>query len=277
MPNIANHQSSKTTKALLLGDSGSGKTGSLCSLAAAGYNLRILDTDNGLDVVKNLLLDERSPYPKDSAERVQYVTLTDEMQVNKATGKEIIPGKLIPRKAEVWPKAMNLLAHWKDGETDLGPVITWGPQDVLVIDSLTSISKAAMNYVLLMNGRLGQQPYQSDWGVAQQLVEPFLQMLYDEHIKCNVIVICHITYIGEDNGPQRGYPASLGKALPPRVGQYFNTMLMAKSTGQGSGLKRKILTNVTGLIDLKNTAPLRVLPEYPLETGLAEYFKAVRG
>jgi hypothetical protein len=49
MPNLKDHQSSQFTKLLLIGDSGSGKTGALTSLVGAGYKLRIWDFDNGLD------------------------------------------------------------------------------------------------------------------------------------------------------------------------------------------------------------------------------------
>lgn len=274
MANIKTHSSGNTTKLLFVGDSGAGKTGALASLAGAGYNLRILDFDNGLDILRNLLTDPKSPYPKDSADRVEYVTLTEKMKN--------VGGKPIPGKADVWQRAMQMLHHWKETDkegkviSDLGPLTSWTDKEILVIDSLSGISQAAMNFILAINGRLGQQPYQSDWGLAQQLIEPLLQMLYSDSVVCNVIVNCHITYIGDENS-QRAYPNTLGKALPPKVGRYFNSMLLAKSTGQGTALKRKILTNVTGVLDLKNTAPLRVPNEYPLDTGLADYFKAVRG
>jgi hypothetical protein len=53
MPSLDKHQSSEFTKLLLEGDSGSGKTGSLASLVAAGFKLRVLDMDNGLDSLAN--------------------------------------------------------------------------------------------------------------------------------------------------------------------------------------------------------------------------------
>lgn len=277
MPALASHQSATTTKMLLLGDSGSGKTGSLSSLVKAGYKLWVIDLDNGLDILPSLLGKD----PK-LLSQVNFQTLTDKM---KPQG-----GRLIPVKATVWPRTLGMLMDWKDEAPEgydektsgkwtspsLGNINTWGPEDVLVIDSLTFLSTAALNYILMLNGRVGQAPHQSDWYQGQQLIEGLLQQLYDESVKCNVIVMAHVTYIGEDNGPQRGYPNTLGKALPPKVGRYFNSMLMARSTGQGSAAKRKIITNLSAGIDLKNTAPGKVLPEYPLETGLADYFKAVR-
>lgn len=268
MPSLSTHQSSQTTKLLLIGDSGSGKTGSLASLASDGYNVRFADLDNGLDVLKNLLLDPKSPYTKDSASRVAYQTLTDPMRNAN--------GRLVPKGATVWRRLVQLLENWKTEEETLGPVTSWTPQDVLVIDSLTLASNSALNFICGMNNRLGQHPHQSDWYAAQQLIEGMLQMLFDEGVKCNVIVNSHITYIGDDNGPQHGYPASLGKALSPRIGRYFNSVLMTRTTGSGTAVKRKILTNSTNMVELKNTAPLRVKPEYPLETGLADYFRDVR-
>src|ERR1700761_7820035 len=108
------------------------------------------------------------------------------------------------------------------------------------------------------------------------MIEALLQMLYDENIKCNVIVISHITYIGDDNGPQRGYPAAPGKALSPKIGRYFNSMLMLRSSGSGSNVQRKLLTNSTVMVELKNSAPTKVKAEYPIASGLADYFHDVR-
>ncbi len=279
MPDLSSHQSATSTKMILLGDSGSGKSGALASLADAGYNLRVLDIDNGLDVLSNVLKDPKGGYGKEALGRVKYVTITDPM---KAVG-----GKLVPNKATVWQRAIKLLDNWKveekqaDGTMkvfeDLGPISTWGERDVLVIDSLTFLCNAAMNFVLSMNARLGQQPHQSDWYAGQQMVESLLQMLYDENVKCNVIVIAHVTYIGEDNGPQKGYPASLGKALSPKIGRYFNTVVMAKASGSGTGVKRKIVTNSIPMVELKTSAPTKVKPEYDLDKGLAEIFKDLRG
>lgn len=271
MPNLSEHQSAETCKMLFVGNAGAGKTGALASLAVAGYNLRIMDLDNGLDVLKNLLTDPNSEYVKrspDAVKRVDYITLTDPMRN--------VGGKLIPVKATVWQRAAGLLSEWKDGDKNLGPIVDWTPQEVLVIDSLTMLSNAALAFILSLNGRLGGHPQLQDWGAGQTLIESLVQMLYDENVKCNVIVNAHIKYLG-DEGNQTGYVNTLGQALPPKIGRYFNTILMAKSVGQGSKVTRKILTTPTGVIELKSTAPLRVPAELPLETGLADYFAAVKG
>lgn len=269
MPALANHQSAATTKLLFIGDSGAGKTGALASLAKAGYNLRIIDLDNGLDVLANLLKDPAGPYGKDALARVAFATVTDPMKN--------INGKMVPAKATVWQRVVELLDKGKfSAEENFGPLSTWTDKDVLVIDSLTFLSNAALNFVLAMNARLGGQVQQSDWYSGQQLIEGLLQMLYDEGIKCNIVICAHITYIDGGGGIDRGYPSSLGKALPPKLGRYFNSTLMAKTVGQGASVKRTIHTTTNGMVELKNSAPTKVQPSYPLETGLADYFRDVR-
>lgn len=293
MPPLSKHQSARTTKLLLIGDPGAGKTGATAALAAAGYNLRYADTDNGLDILTDLLTNPVSQYvkgksPAQQAEmlaRVHFETLTDPLKN--------IGGKLIPAKATVWQRLTALLDNWSPETTKawsnklppaendtaaLGPITTWGTSDVLVLDSLSRISTAALNMVLSMNARLGQQPHQSDYFTAQTMVESLLQKLYDESVQCNVIMIAHIAMIGDETtGVAHGYPASVGKALSPKIGSYFNSCLMVKTTGIGSNQKKKILTKTAGMVELKNSAPLRVKPEYDLESGLAEYFRDVRG
>lgn len=278
MPKILQHQSAEVTKMLLIGDSGTGKTGALYSLAKAGYNLRILDLDNGADVLLNLARAGDAA----TADRIVFETVTEKMKT--LNGKPIVDGT--PKQLAT---ALNLLDHWKmpetktpEGETleayDLGKLSAWTPQDILVLDSLTLLSAAAMRYVLSMNGRLNQAPQQGDWGQAMQLIEDLLALLYSTSIRCNVIVISHITYIGGDeNSPGRGYPNTLGQKLPPKVGRYFNSIVQAKVKGAGPAAKRVLITQPEGFIDLKNPAPLLMPRELPLEDGLARFFQIVRG
>lgn len=283
MPAITDHQSAATTKLLLIGDSGMGKTGALASLAAAGYRLRILDFDNGLDILRDYCSNPASQYVKLNpkiAENVHYRTLIDPM---KSFG-----GKVYPPRAIAWQGAMAMLDHWKDGDTDLGKVETWGPQDVLVIDSMSNLSTAAFNFHLQMNGALGANRTQNEWrrdiGGAQSLIRSLLQMLYDSSIKCNVIVTSHITFVTEQGGnpqtddanPSAGYPSAIGRALSPQIPRFFNTVLLVKTIGSGAGTRHRIYTKSQGLVGAKNSAPLKVLPEYALETGLADYFAALR-
>jgi hypothetical protein len=218
-----------------MGDTGGGKSGALASLADAGYKLHILDTDNGLDILRNLFLDPKSRYKRSSIDNIDAITVTEAMRT--------VGGLRVPASAKAWDKCIGLFDRWKDDEIDLGSIYSWGSNDILVIDSFTRLCGYAMNKILAANNRLGQTPYQSDWGEAQRIVEAVLITLYDKAVACNVIVNCHIVRIGEEasstnskgdvirftvQGTERGYPASLGKALSPKIGQYFNSALLCE-------------------------------------------------
>lgn len=280
MPKLSEHKSSTVTKMLLIGDSGSGKSGSLASLAKAGYNLRILDFDNGLDVLFNLLRGDQT-----ALSRVVYETVTDKLG---NAGGSIVPVGV----PTAWPEGMKLLTNWTvgkpgnptavppvpptEGYYTLGKLDSWTDKDVLVIDSMTFMGKAAFRYVLAMNGRSAEQPHQADWGMAMKKIEDCLALLYSAAVPCNVIVTSHITFIGEENGPQRGYPSALGQKLPPVIGRYFNTILLTKSIGQGTNARRIIRTSSEGLVELKHPFPGKVPVELPLDSGLATFFEIAR-
>ncbi len=271
MPKLSAPIAAKPIKLLLIGDSGTGKTGALMSLAKAGYNLRIMDFDSGVDILESLARKEKP----EVAERIIYETFTDKMKG--------VSGKILPVGIpQAFSNALNMLNQWKvkdPGGYDLGPVDTWGTDDILIIDSLTHMCNAAFRHTRALNNRLATAPHQADYGVAQESIENLLALLYSTSIKCNVIVISHVTYLGGEEGeaqPLRGLPMSLGKALSPKIGGYFNTICLAKVVGTGASAKRRLLTQPDGLIQLKNAAPLDLARELPLETGLAEVFRVLK-
>jgi len=270
MTNIKQHHSTQIVKCLLIGQSGQGKTASLLSLAEAGYNLRIIDFDNGLDIMRNLL--KKSKNPDAIAKRINFITCTDEMKTTQN-------GAIVPKgQPKAYSKALQMMNKWTedDGE-DLGNVSDWGPNDVLVIDSLTFLSNAVMRWHLFNVGRIGE-PYQSDWLQAQRKVIQLLELIFSESVKCNVVLTAHIRYIDIADGQIEGYPESVGKALPPQIPRYANCVVQAKITGSGSNAKRKIRIVPDTNIGLKNPAPFSISDkEIPLETGLAEIFSAIKG
>lgn len=289
MPDFTSKRTAKQiTRLLYLGHTGAGKTGSLCSLAAAGYNVRILDLDDGTEIIDDFVSNSDSPYrksspmglwtadqTKDVASRISYVTITESY---KLTGARAVP------KGDSWKKISDQLNDWKDGEVRLGNIASWGPQDILVIDGLSRLCESAMNFQLAMNGRLISGPQvgtsgSNDYTQAYNMILSFLDLLKCGDIKCSVIMICHIALLERGDGASKeikGFPQTVGRAISPKIGQYFNHALMAKSVGEGQATRRMIVTNNADLVELKTTIPLRVKKEYPLSTGLAEYFKLLR-
>lgn len=287
MPNFSDHPIQPSTKLLYLGHTGSGKTGSLCSLAAAGYRVRILDLDDGAEIIRDYLFNPKSiyrkahslwPNPEGIESRISYVTITE--------GHNIAGSRAIP-KGDSWHKINMLLNDWRDGEDRPGNLSKWSPNDILVIDSFSRFCESAMNFQLSLNGRLATGPKvgtrdTNDYGAAYKLILDFLDLLKCDEIKCNIILTCHIAFL-EDIAPQieavrykRGFPQTIGPKIAPMIGQYFNHALRARSEGNGLNVRRTIVTNNDENIELKNVAPLRVQASYPLETGLAQYFHDIR-
>jgi len=119
MPSLKDHQSNEYTKCLLIGDSKAGKTGALASLVKAGYSLRILDYDNGLDVLKQFVL-------RDCPERlgdIEFRTLRDK---RRATAE----GTVVDGAPKAFIDGIKMLDRWKykdgDKEIDYGASESYG-------------------------------------------------------------------------------------------------------------------------------------------------------
>lgn len=257
-------------KMILIGDSGTGKTGALYSLLEAGYKIHSLDFDNGSDIIENLA--RGKPFAQNFSKTI----LTDGFKI---AGVNIIP------QATAWSAGVKALGEYCAKErTD---------KDILVLDSLTFAGKSAVRFVLSLNGRIQDLPQFQDYLTAQGMVEKLCAMLYSESVKSHVIVLSHIREISkshtemdskgrpvkiEDPTTRRGFAETgTGQALSPVVGRYFNSVLMADIEGSGPSARRIIRTVPHDNIGLKNSSPGLVRPHYPLATGLADYFTALRG
>lgn len=269
MPTLSHHQSNEYTKLLIEGDSGSGKTGALTSLVREGYKLRILDMDNGLETLKQFILKECP----DKIENVEFRTLRDKRKASPL-------GPVIDGTPSAFIKALKMLDRWKytneDGtETDLGVPAEWGPDCILVVDSLTFLSDAAFDFrePLSPKGSSGKYDVRAVYKDAQDAIENVLALLTSESFRTNVIVISHIRYVDNPDGTKKGYPTAVGSALSPQIPRYFNSVALCQTSAGG---KRTIQTTATAMIDLKNPKPFAMLPTYPIETGLADFFRVLR-
>lgn len=253
MTAFKDHPINKRVKALVTGDPGSGKTTLLASLANAGYNLRIMDFDAGLDILRAYLTPE-------GTDRTKYVTLTDSL--NTATAFNL---------------AYRLLSSWKVGEEDLGPVKSWGEDTVLAVDTITRAGDAALRRALAMSGKkFNDQASQPEWGTAIRDVEFLISYLTSEEVKCNVVFNSHLKYVGgEDGNAIKTYPHVVGSVtgggFPTRVGGYFNTIIRVDEKAKGARVLRTISDHK---MSLKNPAPKVVLPEE--EPDLAKLFAKIK-
>lgn len=263
MPTLSQHQSNSFTKMLLMGDSGSGKTGALTSLVAAGYKLRILDLDNGLEPLKQFVLRECP----DKIDNIEFRTLRDKRKASAL-------GPVIDGSPKAFIAALKMLDHWKYDEIDLGKPADWGSDIIFVLDSLTLLSTAAFDWAdpLVPTGKSGEKDNRAVFYQAQQAIEDVLALVTSESFQTNVIVIAHVRYIDNPDGTRKGYPTSVGSALSPAIPRYFNSVALAQTKGGN----RTIQTAATALIDLKNPKPFEMEKSFPIGTGLAEFFGTLR-
>lgn len=265
MPSLSDHQSNSYTKLLLLGDAKSGKTGSLVSLVKAGYKLRILDFDNLLDILKYKCLEECP----DKLDNVEYRSIRDKYKAGLA-------GSMIDGKPKAWIDAIRMLDNWKYDDVDLGKPAEWGADSILVIDSLSRLCDAAYDHheSIIPRGKSGDFDGRAVYGNAQDDVEKVLAMLTSPSFGTNLIVIAHGTYMDLPDGTTKIFPQGVGQKLSPKIPQYFPNYIRYKNIAG----KRTIQLSSDPMIDLANTNPGAFEGKtLPIETGLAEFFAALRG
>lgn len=256
--NLNDHHSSKIIKLLYLGHSGAGKTGSLASLVKAGYKLRILDTDN---LLAPLVAYIRKECP-DKITAVEYETARDKYKASAA-------GPIIAGSPKAYIRCLELLTKWSDGSDPA----EWGEDTVLVIDTLTTFSKCALEWAQGLNP--GAKDQRMAYWTAQKAISKNLDMLTGESFRCNVIVTAHIKYL-EEGGVVEGFANAVGSALSPEIATGFDTVILAEKKGQGANVKRIIRTMPTAIVNLKNPKPFTLEGELPLETGMATLFEKLK-
>lgn len=256
MPSAADHTVSQYVKFLLVGNSGAGKTGALAPLVEAGYDLRFIDFDSGLDSLISIV---KHKDPK-LLSHIQFNTFRDRMVMTQQ-------GPKVVGAPKAYVSALKALEKWPDDESNPAE---WGPKSILVIDSLTNAGLAAFRWAKGMNPS-SKDPRQW-YSAAQDIIQDLIANITDEEFKTNVIVISHIDLIDTANGT-KGYASAIGKALGPKLPRFFNTMVMSEVTGSGKNVKRKLKTMPTAFLELKTGAPYTVKEDYDiLDGGMAKLF-----
>lgn len=225
-----------TFKALNYGEAGTGKTYSSHTLFKAGYKIRFLAAENNAisGIQKAVEAYEKAggkltedqfalmipARPKKTlAEMVQsqnnFVTVPLETQFKNADPNR----KNYTRYLEILKSQIS----FKDTETgkDYGSVESWGPDTVLIVDSLTIICEAIM--AATVGGKLAIS--QPEWGTMQKTLVEFMRFL-TEDLKCNLIILAHPTKeVDPVLGVQRIYPDNLGQALNNKLPTYFTEVI----------------------------------------------------
>jgi hypothetical protein len=288
--------------ALLVGRPGTGKTGSLCSLLEAGYNIRLIDLDRNLDPIVS--------YSSPSALKNIAVTTIFESHIEKPFtigmgGTKQTITRIVPVGApKSYSKIMGLLDNFVDDDgVSYGPVKSWGPKDFLVLDSLTALGRICMERTLFMRNRQALGPRIQDWGEASSQQGALIEAIKEKAQGCNVLVTAHLKIIDpkflgdvtdddtdEDQRkkiveamnksvsliPPRLYPSAIGRALPQDIGSYFPAILRYQEETVGALTKRVITFDPAEDCDVK--LPVAGLKgKLPIETGLLTIMKKLQG
>src|SRR6266566_3898026 len=270
-------------KALIEGDSSTGKTTLLVSLIAAGYKVRVLDYDNKTASLRAFI----NHYFPDKLGNLEIKSLRDK---SKASPN----GPMLDGAPKAYSGGLDLLDKWTDGSKPA----EWGPDYVLAIDTLTAQTQAAYNWAKMMQGHMsyvegvnvkgtGPDPRSLIY-TAQRAIINTLLLLTSEWFATNVVVFSHIKYFDREDGKTKSYPVTIGSAIATEVPTSFSSVAQLETDTIGGKITKVLRTVSTPMIDLQNPVPFAMPSVIPVpdltvsakgveDTGLALFFKLVRG
>ncbi len=287
--NLGARKKVRAMRMLGLGDSGTGKTGSLVEVCnnMDRFGLErvvIQDWDDGLEVLENFVKPE-------ALEKIFVVTLKDDLVPQPDGSYPLVKGADSPDKTSLkrtmaWPRGMQTMNNWKIKDAEnLGPAKDWGLETLFVCDTLTGMGDASMNYT-----KVFFEP-NSDWkavGKAMRFQDGYIQICCK--LSCHFIMFAHVRWMGGggkiavkdkdvpqaisykevDSGDEgTAYPSALGRILPTQMARHFNAQLEWKIQGS----RRVVATSGSERFPLK--VPVDVPKELPQETALVKIFEAM--
>ena len=288
MTNAAALLRNAALRILVVGYPGTAKTGSLASLLNAGFKIRMIDFDGNVDP----LLQYANP---EALSRLDVAYFEDRMR----TGSSFMEPIGIP---QAFAYALKQLDDWKTQDADgneisLGSSKDWGPDTIVVLDSLTKMGDAAFRRAMKLLNKTPANVTDRVWGLAMQEQSAFIEALTSANNKHHVIVLAHLTMIGPKDKrsgesdiaatikeqiaeilPTRLYPSALGWKLPQQIGGEFPILLEAERITKGGTTTRTLNLAPKTLIDVKFPGALgpNALPSrLDISDGMLRVFKAL--
>ena len=215
---------------LLLGASGSGKTHSVRTLVEAGLEVFVLFTEPGMEVLADIPSDKLHwhyipPASPNFEDMISSATKINTMNLKMLSDLPDINKKKYTEFIDVLVALSNFTSD-RTGEA-FGAVDAWGSERVLVMDSLTGLSLAAMNLVT------GSKPVKNlaDWGVSIDNLERLLTKLCVD-LKCHFVLIAHLEReVDELTGGSTLMASTLGRKLAPKLPRFFSDVVHVKKAG----------------------------------------------
>lgn len=247
-------------RAFVQGRPKTGKTGALVALVNAGFKLRMLDYDGNIQPLTQFV-------DPDKRHLVDIVQLQDKLW-NSGDG-------MAPQgKPTAFDDGLKLMQHWKyrysaeidasiepyNNEVDLGKPADWGPDHIVVIDSMTSFGEAAKRRAMVMLNKTRKNSNWRVWDFAQQDVSMAIKAMAHPATRYHLLVMTHPKEISpevadEDDdqitkeikqrraglSPGRIYPSAPGKALSQVVGAQL-PIIIRSFVGQHLGHTRNLMS-----------------------------------
>lgn len=274
---------------LAVGYPGAGKTGMVAALLNAGYKVRMLDFEGNVDPIVEYT------DPK-FLKNLDVVLLEDEMRM----GTQHMEPIGIPT---AFNRALQLMNEWKykdeDGkEVNLGKSADWGPDTVVLVDSMSGLNEAVMRRAMKMMNVTGGQASIAVYNAAVADATEFIKTVNKKNRRHHVIFLAHLTMIGPENPmssksedqdvkdlkmqialekaeliPTRLYPKFVTKSSSTNIHKEFPVMVEVVRKALPGNKTKRVIRTVSGTeLDTKFPAK-NSEPEYPIDTGLATIFE----
>lgn len=239
---MSNSKTLPGPKVLLEGPSGTGKTyalGKLVEWAAANkMEVFVLFTENGLETLLGYWKDSGKELPANLhyhttlTKPLGFASLLDAAEKVGKLSYEMITKMSDPNRSgenNAFYKILKACSNFPDdrtGET-FGPIDSFGPDKIFIMDSLSETSNACMKMVI------GNKPTAAppDYGVAQNNLLNFLRLL-TQGLACTCVVTAHVDRQQDEiTGGVKLMTKSVGKALANDIPQLFSDVIYTVREG----------------------------------------------
>lgn len=238
MPNAKSFRRTETPSILLVGDGGTRKT----RFAASCPKPLILDFDAGTASIAGM--------------DVYYSTFKDAPWKAPKPGQKVAAG--VDTEKGIYPWGEGWVAFIKYLDDVLWPAIEKGRPytietedgpyefETLVVDSLTTMANASMNWVLKTSGKTGMaQPEIQHWGQQLRTLETVMEAIAAWPIR--LVVTAHIKRDENQTMGTKEFLPLVSGQLSGKVGIYFDEVYYTKTEGKGKDQKVKIITTTDPL------------------------------
>lgn len=219
------------TNTLLIGPTGTGKTYSLHSALDAGLEVFVISTEPGIASTLGDTDPAKCHWRYIPPASASWSDLLDSAQkINQLSFDALAKmGAINKQKYTQFLEVLTTCNNFVDDRTGqtFGDVATWGPDRMLVVDSLSGLNIMAMNLVV------GSKPTKSmaDWGVAMDNLKRLIQTLV-MNTRCFFTLIGHVEREKDEiSGAVKLMVSSLGRKLGPEIPLFFDDVVYAQREG----------------------------------------------